>query len=454
MNIVYFHSHDTGRAIEPYGFDVTTPTLKALAEEGALFLDAHCAAPTCSPSRAGLLTGHTPHESGMVGLAHRGGKMNTPEHHLANYLKAQGFYTVKAGLSHIGPEYEEHGYMEFKEGYHGSGEEITARACKFLEDFDGSKPFFLDAGYIETHRIGSGFNHDRDQPGDGDGDPMDMDAPVDFLGDHPDVRRDWKDYANSAERLDGFYAQILEVLDQRGFAEDTLVIVTTDHGVPFPEMKCSLTSRGTGVLLIMRLPGKIEKGIRSSALVSHLDVFPTICDLLGSPAPDWLQGKSLLPVLSGNPDAEINEAVFAEVSFHAAFEPKRSVRSREWNYIRNFASPHAPILPNCDDGLSKQLWLQTGRFDREVPAEELYDLTKDPMELVNLAEDPAYAKVKAACRARLSKWMEDTNDPFLSDDPGVLPGTMLVNTWDQLHPAGGDMQSEWDPTLWKLIQPL
>ncbi len=454
MNIIYFHSHDTGRAIEPYGFDVATPTLKSLAEEGAMFLEAHCAAPTCSPSRACLLTGHTAHEAGMVGLSHRGGKMNTPEHHLANYLKGQGFYTVKAGLSHIGPGDAEHGYDEFVDGYHGSGEEITARACDFLENFDATKPFFLDAGYIETHRLGLGFSHDGDSPGDGEGCPDDMDAPVDFLGDHPDVCRDWKDFANSAERLDGFYAQILNVLEKRGFAEDTLVIVTTDHGVPFPEMKCSLTSRGTGVLLIMRLPKKIKPGIRSTSLVSHLDVFPTICELLGTPPPAWLQGHSLLPILSGNQDAEINDVVFAEVTFHAAFEPKRSVRSKKWNYIRNFAAPHSPVLPNCDDGLTKQLWLKTGRFEREVPAEELYDLEKDPMELVNLAGDPACATVKAELRSRLSQWMKNTNDTILSSDPSVLPGTMQVNTWDQLHPASGDMQSEWDPELWNLIQPL
>lgn len=219
MNILYFRSHDTGRAIEPYGFDVSTPALKFIADNGSLFLDAHCAAPTCSD------------------------------------------------------------------------------------------------------------------------DPNDIEAPVTFLGDYPDVRRDWKDYANSAERLDSYYARILEVLEKRGFAEDTLVIVTTDHGVPFPEMKCSLTSRGTGVLLIMRLPEKIGKGIRSPSLVSHLDVFPTICELLDTPAPDWLQGNSLMPILSGSEDAKINDMIFAEVFFHAAFEPKRLVRSKRWCYIRNFAPP-------------------------------------------------------------------------------------------------------------------
>ena len=116
--------------------------------------------------------------------------------------------------------------------------------------------------------------------------------------------------------------------------------------------------------------------------------------------------------------------------------------------------PHKPILPNCDDGLSKQLWLNTGRFDGKVQPEELYDLMNDPMELVNLAEDPGWVEVKERFRSRLADWMQKTNDPFLNTDPSVLPGPMQVNTWGQRHPASGDLQTVWDLDLWKLIQPL
>ncbi|WFB34396.1 sulfatase [Kiritimatiellota bacterium B12222] len=454
MNILYFHSHDTGRSIAPYGYSLETPRLQKLADEGALFLDAHCAAPTCSPSRAALLTGQSAHESGMVSLAHRGGALNFPERHLANFLKGHGFHTAKAGLSHVGLDDESHGYVEvLGEGHRG--EEVVERASRFLKEYQKEEPFFLDAGFFETHRHSYGFNQEYHHPGDGDGDPNDIEAPPAHLGMQEDVKRDWKDYANAVTRLDGFYGQILDQLEASGLAEDTLVLVTTDHGVAFPEMKCSLTGRGTGVLLMMRLPHRIREGNKIKALVSHLDVFPTLCDLLKLEPPAWLEGRSLVPLLTGTSRDELHDEIFAEVTFHAAFEPKRSVRSKKWNYIRNFASPYPAILPNCDRGLTKDLWLREGRFAEEVAAEELYDLEQDPGEVHNVASDAVYAEIKAHCREVLAKWMKKTNDPLLSADASVLPDEIIVNTWDQRDPASGDAACLWHAESdWPKVQPL
>ena len=99
-NFVYINTHDTGRMISPYGVTVNTPTLQTLAEEGALFTQAFSCGPTCSPSRAAMLTGLTPHESGMLGLAQRGFSLNEPKQHLANYLGRQGYQTVISGIQH------------------------------------------------------------------------------------------------------------------------------------------------------------------------------------------------------------------------------------------------------------------------------------------------------------------------------------------------------------------
>jgi len=97
-------------------------------------------------------------------------------------------------------------------------------------------------------------------------------------------------------------------------------------------------------------------------LISHLDVFPTICEFIGIEKPSWLEGKSFLPILRGQ-KKEINEEVFAEVNFHASYEPKRAVRTSRWKYIRHFDSRKTPVLPNCDDSLSKNLWLEHGWED-------------------------------------------------------------------------------------------
>lgn len=459
MNILYLHSHDTGRGIQPHGYPVRTPALQTLAEQGCFFRDAHCAAPTCSPSRAALLTGQSAHGAGMVGLTHRGSFLKTPERHLANFLKAQGFLTHKSGISHVGGPDELHGYVETAQVDTQDGNQVVEDAVSFLKGQDGSRPFFLDAGFFETHRTLTGehhgFNQPFNSPKDGEGNPDYVTVPA-ILPDSPETRRDWLDYRHSVERLDGFYGQILNALDASGLGGETLVLATTDHGIAFPQYKCSLTHHGSGVLFILRLPNGMGQGKVNDALVSHLDLYPTICDLLNVPPPDWLEGHSLLPLIEGKTDSA-REELFTEVTFHGAFEPKRGVRTKRWSYIRNYATPHNTILPNCDNGHSKLLLLDHGWAKRPVASEELYDLIFDPMERCNLVGSAEYGVRDAECetalrdlRARLDAWMRETSDPLLESDPTLLPLPQRVNTWDQLQP-GADSR-DWDVSEWDLTR--
>ena len=101
-NILYIHSHDTGRYIQPFGHAMPTPNFQRLAEQGVLFRQAFCANPTCSPSRAALLTGQWPHSCGMLGLAHRGFRLNDYSHHLVQTLKKAGYTTALSGFQHVG----------------------------------------------------------------------------------------------------------------------------------------------------------------------------------------------------------------------------------------------------------------------------------------------------------------------------------------------------------------
>lgn len=453
MNIVYLHSHDTGRAIEPYGYAVRTPAMRRLAEEGVLFRDAHCAAPTCSPSRAALLTGESAHGAGMVALAHRGGRLKHPERHLARYLGERGYETVLAGIQHVCSWKEDHGYsVAAGDIDRRHGEEIVDFAVKFIEERGQEKPFFLDAGFVETHRteaVAHGFNWEWSDRKDGDG-KADHCLPPPPLPDVPETRRDWLDYAHSVERLDGFYGKIVEAIDRAGLADETLVIVTTDHGVAFPFHKCSLTSRGTGVLLILRGPKGFGGGKVVDAMASHLDLYPTICDFLGLDKPDWLEGRALQPLVSGEVDT-LHDELFAEVTFHAAFEPKRSARTERWSYIRNYAAPRT-VMPNTDYGYSKQYFMDRGLAEREVPGEELYDLAYDPWELNNLAGSEAHAEVLREMRERLARWMKRTRDPLLeADAEAVLPLPLTVNTWDQDNP-GKEGSGDWDVAQWGLVR--
>jgi N-sulfoglucosamine sulfohydrolase len=177
------------------------------------------------------------------------------------------------------------------------------------------------------------------------------------------------------------------------------------------------------------------------AMVSHIDIFPTICAYLGLEQPSWLQGRSILPLLESRADGgmekmvtmEINEEIYAEVTYHAAYEPKRAVRTTRWKYIRNWDERRRPVLPNCDKSLSKELWLKNDWAERRIPEEELYDLLYDPLERNNLAADPGFEGVLADMRRRLKAWMEKTNDPLLAGQV-PLPEGCRINDPDGIHP--------------------
>jgi arylsulfatase A-like enzyme len=425
-NILYLHSHDTGRYVQPYGYAVDTPHIQKLAEQGVLFRQAFCANPTCSPSRAALLTGQWPHTNGMIGLAHRGFALRDDGLHIAHTLRRAGYTTAVAGQQHVGryqggvEQVRDLGYDHVLGTNPGDAGEVTRAAVEFLNQRH-TQPFFLSVGYFDTHRS---FPVAEVEPG--------YVRPPAPLPDTPEVRQDMAAFLTSARRLDDSMGQVLAALDQTGLAADTLVICTTDHGIAFPFMKCNLTDHGLGVMLIMRGPGGFAGGKVIDAMVSQVDIFPTLCECLGLPRPERLQGVSILPLVRGEATT-IREEVFAEVNYHAAYEPMRCVRTTRWKYIRRFDPRPGPVLANCDDCPSKDVLLASGWKNRAPAEEALYDLVFDPNESNNLAGQAAHADVLRDMRGRLEKWMRQTDDPLLRG-PLALPAGARVNGRDQVSP--------------------
>jgi hypothetical protein len=191
----------------------------------------------------------------------------------------------------------------------------------------------------------------------------------------------------------------------------------------------------TAVCVLAELANTDVKAVRQHLVkISQIDVFPTLCDLLGFERPEWLEGKSFLPVLQHKQE-EINEAIFGEVTYHAAYEPKRCVRTKRWKYIRHFDGRHQPNLPNCDDGLSKDYWLKFDWRDNEtISDEQLFDLTFDPAERSNLAADPGHEAVLTKMKAHLHNWMENTHDPLLKGPVPLTPGGHTVSP-DKISPT-------------------
>src|SRR5579872_261351 len=423
-NILYINSHDSGRYLQPYGHMVPAPNLQRLAESGILFRQAFSAAPTCSPSRAGLVTGQSPHSAGILGLANRGFYIADHKQHVLHTLRTAGYYSALAGIQHIAPSGAALGYDTVLPCRSVWAEHVTPPTVEFLNHAP-KQPFWLEVGFFETHRK----FHDP-----GPAEDMRYSMPPAPVPDRPQTRLDWAGFKASARVLDTAVGEILRALEVNGLAGNTLVISTTDHGPAFPTMKCNLTDYGTGVSLIMRGPGGFSGGKVCDAMISHLDLFPTLCDVVGIERPAWLQGHSLMPVIRGEAQ-EINEEIFAEVTYHAAYEPKRAVRTRRWKYFRYFSGRTVPVLANCDDGPSKTLWLDNGWRNRHVDAEHLYDLMFDPCERHNLAADPELEPILEEMRGRLGRWMRATNDPLLHG-PVPAPHGASYNPPDAISPKG------------------
>jgi N-sulfoglucosamine sulfohydrolase len=415
LNIVYIHTHDTGRFIQPYGYAVQTPQLMELATEGVLFRHAYCAGPTCSPSRTALLTGMVPHSAGMHGLAHRGAQMQDYSKHMVTYLNGNGYETVLCGIQHEAPQSEMIGYhhiignpnydMKVFDFDSVSWDMHNAAAVSSYIKENKTKPFFLSFGLFNTH-----LNFPAADPDIHEG----YIQPPYMFYDNEENRKQWAAYLTSAKVADDAIGIVLSAITEAGLDDDTLVIYTTDHGLPFPRMKCSLFDLGIGVSLIIRTPQGHRKGEAVDALVSHLDLFPTICDLAGLPAPDWLQGYSLRPILEKQAES-IRTEVHAEINYHVEYEPMRCVRTERFKYIRNFGAA-SYSQANLDKSEYRTFLFDHGFTELTKPEEMLFDLYLDPVEQVNLAHDEQYRAIKQQLAQKLDEWMRETDDPILKGD--------------------------------------
>jgi N-sulfoglucosamine sulfohydrolase len=408
-NVIYLHSHDTGRHVQPYGHAVPTPSIQRLAEQGVLFRRAFATTATCSGSRASLVTGRYPHVNGMTGLAHRGWELHDYGQHLVHTLREAGYFSELIGEQHVSETPDVLGYDRFHDIDSNHVATVAPLAVGALEG-GLPEPFFLSVGFFETHR--------RFFEPTSIGDELYALPPAN-LPDIPEVRRDMAHFLASARSLDGGVGQVLAALERTGLDERTLVILTTDHGLPFPGAKATLFDRGLGVSLIVRGPGGFTGGHVRDEMVSHLDIYPTLCDLAGLPHPDGLQGASLLPLVAGEVD-RLHDELFAELTYHAAYEPQRAVRTDRYKLIRRFDSFDGPVLPNTDDGPSKDALVALGWDGWATGEWRLHDLLLDPNETRNLVAEPAYAGVRRDLCRRLERWMAETGDPLL-EGPVPLP---------------------------------
>ena len=407
-NILFFTCHDLGRYLGCYGHaTVPSPALDALAGAGLRAANAFCTAPQCSPSRAALHTGRYPHATGVLGLAHApfGWRLTPPTQHLAHRLNAAGYHTALIGMQHViaHGEAAELGYRQIWP-VAPAAEEAT-RAAAVLRELAGGPPFYLEVGFEEPHR-----------PYDFGGATPDTTRGVavpPYLPDVPAMRQEMAAFQGAVRAMDAAVGRILAVLDDLGLAQTTWVIFTADHGIAMPRAKGTLYDPGIEIALLMRWPERgLAGGGTIDALLSNVDMVPTMLEGLDLPIPAPLQGRSFWPLLQGDPYTPRSE-IFAEKTFHTYYEPMRAIRTATHKYIANFEVSTAVDVP-ADVRTSPAYPLLLPEFDREREPVELYDLTADPGERTNLAGQVAVAATETDLRRRLRAWMRETDDPLLA----------------------------------------
>ena len=421
MNILHIITHDTGRHLRCYGADVNTPNIDKFAEKGIKFTNYFCTAPQCSPSRASMFSGLMPHNNGMMGLAHRGFKLKEDIPYLPRILARNGYNTFLFGFQHeIEPdEVEKLGYQKSLRAKSYSCVDVVPLLIEFLKN-NPPTPFFISVGFSETHRPFPEVEKVS----------QNLKIP-EFLPECEEIRKDIGGLNILVERVDKYFGEILEVMKEKGLEEDTLIIFTTDHGIAFPGAKATLFDPGIGINLIMKGPG-IEGGREINSLLSNIDLTPTILDYLNIKIPENIQGKSFLPVIKGE-KKEIRDKIYIELTYHAAYDPMRGIRTKRYKYIRSFEIRPYYFPPNCDDGHSKDYFKKLGYYEKLRPFEFLFDLEKDPLERENLIGNPEYKEIEEELRENLIRWMKETEDPLLKGPVSLPDKAVLTPPWEYSH---------------------
>ncbi len=415
---------------------IKTPGLDRLARGGVTFTNAFCTTASCAASRSVILSGLYSHANGMYGHSHAC-------HHFSCFdnfkslpvrLGEAGYRTVSAGKYHVAPE----PVFAFDEYIRGpSPREMAARTRRVLADESG-KPFFL---YFCTHEPHRPFQRD----GSDEIDPAAVIVPP-YLPDIPECREELARYYMSVQRADSGLLALIELLEETGHWDDTLIIYISDNGVAFPGAKTTLYEPGMRLPCVIRNPLAGAAGVTSSAMITWADITPTVLDFAGllldddlAPAADppeplrfndripkntKLHGRSVLPVCDGGRHEGWDE-IYASHTFHEIYMyyPMRVVRERRFKLIWNIA--HELEYPFASDLYASKTWqavLERGieRYGKRTTADfvrraefELYDLEKDPHEVVNLADDPGYSTDLERLKRKLKAFQYRTNDPWI-----------------------------------------
>lgn len=475
-NIVLFITDDQSPTMGCYGDSIAvSPNVDALAKDGTLFHNAFATTASCSASRSVVLSGLHNHSNGQYGHAHHFHKFNTFPNvvslSLPRVLAQAGYRTARIGKYHVAPE--EVYYFEKVMKMNHRQPTLMADACAEFIQEKSDKPFFLYFATSDPHR-GAGneqssklelkpnrFGNPPKQKIAADSpetifDPATVPVPA-FLSDTPETREELAMYYQSCARVDRALGRLVEILKDAGVYDKTLILVTSDHGMAFSGGKTTVFEAGLKVPFVVRNPYQPNRGIQSKALISHVDITPSLVDFAGqlnletngpknwvNPDKYWKEegkyvnenrgpkkglnawhGKSWLGIL-GETDPEHQDSIFASHTFHEIqmYYPMRVYRDRKYKLIWNIA--HKLDYPFAADLWKASSWqaqfqkgLDASYGNKTVgqyiqrPKFELYDMQSDPDEAYNLAEKEEFAEVLQLYKDKLKDRQKSLSDPWI-----------------------------------------
>ncbi len=434
-NIVFFISDDHSlRDSSVYGAtDVKTPNMQRLSAAGMTFNRAFVASPSCAPSRAALLSGLMPARNGAEP---NHAKPRPDIKMLPAYLHEQGYEVVAFGKVGHYNYTKDYGFdVALHTGFHD--DEAIPAAIKWLKARTSKKPlaFFVGTNWphVPWPKTGEGY------------DPAALKLPPSHF-DTPQTRQWRARYYAAIKRFDTELGEVYDATRAK-LGTDTFFVHSSDHGAQWPFGKWNLYDEGIHVPLIVSWPGKIKAGTRTDAMVSWVDILPTLVAVAGGNPPPGLDGRSFLPVLRGQTKQQ-RDTIFTTHSGDGSMNvyPMRSVRTARWKYILNLHQEflYTTHIDHAGGDAYWPSWKAAAETDalaaaivhryRERPAEELYDLDADPNELHNLALQPEHAAIKRRLHDELESWISAQGDkrtvygpPRLLTDPKEMPTPQIAN---------------------------
>lgn len=466
-NVVLIVADDQSQTLGCYGDPIAqTPNLDAIAADGTMFRHAFATTASCSASRSVILTGLHNHANGQYGHVHYFHKFQSYDNVLSlpRILSAAGYRTAQIGKYHVAPQ-EVYAFDEYLKG-NARNVFAMAEASRSVIESDSDKPFFLYMATSDPHRGGGWANELANQP-DRFGnpapgrsfkgikevlyDPDEVPVPG-FLPDTPECRSELAQYYQSQSRIDQGIGKLVEILKEAGRWDDTLVLYIADHGMAFAGAKTTVYDGGLRSPLLVRNPYNEKRGVKSDAMISWIDLTPTILDFAGALdadgkvkqdllkkiepirlnnqnnrdlKPGVMHGRSFLGTLEQEKTEGWDE-IGASHTFHEIqmYYPMRVVQNRDYKLIWNIA--HQQDYPFASDLWASKTWqAQLAKGDDASygawtvggyvnrPEFELFDLNDDPYEGKNLVKSPFHLEELEEMKEKLKAMQKRTNDPWI-----------------------------------------